>query len=300
MHDRCRSGAKPLGWHDFGRILRQFDRTRETTMSRLPVRPGSAASEKAPAYATSIVEQIQRGQELVQRLERGGEEAADEYSRWRDCNKRLLELVLAANKESEQQLRTIYRRLCQRRRPHGSEFADELKAEMREIESVAGQLGLADAVAASEPSAGRKVLVVYGRNEEVKEKVARFLMQLGLEPILLDEQAAQGRTLIEKLEAHSSVAFAVVLLTGDDVGALASEPRALRPRARQNVVLELGFSAAKLTRERVCALYEEGVELPSDFRGVEYKLLDPAGAWKSKLAKELHEAGLRFDPIKVL
>ena len=92
----------------------------------------------------------------------------------------------------------------------------------------------------------------------------------------------------------------MVLLTGDDVGGPASEPRKLRPRARQNVIFELGFSIAKLNRERVCALYEEGVELPTDFHGVEYKPLDAAGAWKAKLARELHEAGLRFDPLRIL
>ena len=44
----------------------------------------------------------------------------------------------------------------------------------------------------------------------------------------------------------------------------------------------------------------EGVELPSDLHGVEYQPFDPAGAWKSKLARELHAAGVQFDPMKVL
>jgi len=50
----------------------------------------------------------------------------------------------------------------------------------------------------------------------------------------------------------------------------------------------------------VCALYQEGVELPSDIHGVEYTPLDPAGAWRAKLGRELYEAGFRFDPLKVL
>jgi predicted nucleotide-binding protein len=145
-----------------------------------------------------------------------------------------------------------------------------------------------------------RVLVVYGRNEEVREKVARFLMKLGLEPVLLEEQAAHGRTLIEKLEAQHPLAFAVVLLTGDDVGGIAAQSCTLRPRARQNVIFELGYAIARLGRERVCVLYEKGVELPSDFHGVEYKALDVAGAWKTKLARELYEAGLRFDPVDAL
>jgi len=175
-----------------------------------------------------------------------------------------------------------------------------LQAELRALEFLADRLMVTGAGKEPQSAADGKVLVVYGRNEETKEKVARFLMKLGLEPVLLDEQAAHGRTLIEKLEA-SPVDFAVVLLTGDDVGALrSSEPQRLRPRARQNVIFELGYSIAKLGREYVCALYEEQVELPSDFRGVEYKPLDSAGAWKSKLAKELLEAGFQFDPLNAL
>jgi len=60
----------------------------------------------------------------------------------------------------------------------------------------------------------------------------------------------------------------VALLTGT-TGRAAPGPRELRPRARQNVIFELGFSIANAGRERVCVLYEEGVELPSDFHGVE-------------------------------
>jgi len=134
----------------------------------------------------------------------------------------------------------------------------------------------------------------------VREEVARLLMKLGVEPILLDEQAAMGRTLIEKLEAQTDMSFAIVILTGDDLGSFPRESGAPRPRARQNVIFELGFSVGQLGRDRVCALYEEGVELPSDIHGVEYTVIDGAGAWRAKLARELHEAGFRFDPLKIL
>ena len=44
----------------------------------------------------------------------------------------------------------------------------------------------------------------------------------------------------------------------------------LRPRARQKVVLELGLFIGKLGRANVCALYSDGVEIPSDYHGVLY------------------------------
>jgi hypothetical protein len=51
----------------------------------------------------------------------------------------------------------------------------------------------------------RKVFVVHGHDEAAREKVARFLERLEFEPIILHEQASRGRTVIEKVEAHSGV-----------------------------------------------------------------------------------------------
>jgi predicted nucleotide-binding protein len=177
-----------------------------------------------------------------------------------------------------------------------------MEIDLRDLESVLQRLEApaCDSVPLDDLEPAGRVLIVHGRNHEVREQVARFLMKLELEPILLDEQAAQGRTLIEKLESQAGLSFAVVILTGDDVGALAADQDVLHARARQNVIFELGFAVGRLRRERVCALYEEMVELPSDLHGVEYTLIDAAGAWRAKLARELHEAGFRFDPLKVI
>jgi predicted nucleotide-binding protein len=141
----------------------------------------------------------------------------------------------------------------------------------------------------------RKVFVVHGHDNEAKETVARFIDRLGLVPIVLHEQANSGRTVIEKFETYSDVAFAVILLTPDDVGAPASEQKDLRQRARQNVIMELGYFLGKLGRSRVCALHKRGVEIPSDYQGVVYVELDTAGAWRTRLAQELVESKMRLD-----
>jgi predicted nucleotide-binding protein len=141
----------------------------------------------------------------------------------------------------------------------------------------------------------KKVFVVHGHDNEAKESVARFIERLRLSPIILHEQPNSGRTVIEKFEVFSDVGFAVVLLTPDDIGTSAAEPKNLKPRARQNVILELGYFMGKLSRFRVCALYKPGVEIPSDYQGVLYIELDPAGAWKQKLAQELVEANFSID-----
>ena len=133
----------------------------------------------------------------------------------------------------------------------------------------------------------RRVFVVHGHDHEAKESVARFLEKLGLLPIILHEGASAGRTAIEKFETYADdVAFSVVLLTPDDE---------LAPRARQNVVMELGYFIGKLGRMRVCALHAPGVELPSDYQGVRYVEMDPGGIWKAKLAQGLVEAQIPID-----
>jgi predicted nucleotide-binding protein len=144
----------------------------------------------------------------------------------------------------------------------------------------------------------RKVFVVHGRDEGPREAVARFLERLGFEPVILHEQANQGRTVIEKVEAHSDVGFAVVLLTPDDEGNLKGE--APQPRARQNVLLELGYFIGKLTRKRVCTLKVGELEIPSDWRGVVDEPYDANGAWKQTLARELKAVGYEIDWNKVM
>jgi len=141
----------------------------------------------------------------------------------------------------------------------------------------------------------RKVFIVHGHDDLLKESVARYLSKLDLEPIILHEQPNQGRTIIEKLEANVDVDFAVVLLTPDDIGYSKNEEDQKKNRARQNVVLELGLFIGILGRSRVCALYKGDIELPSDFQGVLYIHADEGGAWKLVLAKEIKQAGIQID-----
>jgi len=186
---------------------------------------------------------------------------------------------------------------------------ENLRAAATMLDSCIEQLELLSPAAASlrrpeEPiqqaEGGTLVFVVHGRDDGKKEMVARFIGKLGVEPIILHEQANLGRTLIEKFEAHANVSFAVVILTGDDFGGPKDHPELTQPRGRQNVVFELGYFVGRLGRKRVCTLYEEGVEIPSDFNGVVYVRLDAAGAWRTLLARELRAAGFAIDMNQAL
>jgi len=147
----------------------------------------------------------------------------------------------------------------------------------------------------------RRVFVVHGHDEGARETVARFLERLGFEPIVLHERASRGMTVIEKIEAHSDVGFAVVLMTADDVGRSAQDGNeALEPRARQNVLLELGYFLGRLGRDQVCALKRGEVEIPSDFAGVVWHPMDEGTGWKQSLGRELEAAGHEIDWNKVM
>lgn len=121
--------------------------------------------------------------------------------------------------------------------------------------------------------------MVHGHDDAARESVARFVEKLGLKVLILHEQPNRGQTIVEKLE----------------LGAAAAHRDQLVPRARQNVIYELGFFCGALGRSRVCALYKKGVELPSDMAGIAYVPLDEGGAWKLLLAKELKAAGMDVD-----
>jgi predicted nucleotide-binding protein len=142
------------------------------------------------------------------------------------------------------------------------------------------------------------VFVVHG-HDAARGEVARFIEKLGFEAIILHERPNKGRTLITKFrEEADGVGFAVVLMTPDDLGKSASAAD-LNPRARQNVVFELGFFIGKLGPERVAALVKGNVEKPSDFEGVVYISLDSA-VWQSQLGQELQVAGYDIDWNKVM
>jgi hypothetical protein len=71
-------------------------------------------------------------------------------------------------------------------------------------------------------SAGNKIFIVHGRDDNSREQLELILRRLGLEPFILQVTGGGGDTLIEALErmigktAQSS--FGIVLATPDDMG----------------------------------------------------------------------------------
>lgn len=159
--------------------------------------------------------------------------------------------------------------------------------------------GSASQSSGSKPST---IFVVHGRTEAPRLEVQNLLLRATPHPpVVLMEQPNQGGTIIEKLEEHlgETAGFAVVIITGDDEGRLVGTAE-LQPRARQNVILELGYAMGRIGRRNVTILYEENVELPSDISGVAYYTLDSHGGWQRRLLGDLKAAGFEVNADALL
>lgn len=160
-------------------------------------------------------------------------------------------------------------------------------------------IALAQPEEKAKETSSNNIFIVHGHDERTKIDIARTIEKLGLNPIILHEQPNEGRTIIEKFEMHSNVNFAIVLMTCDDFGKPKNSTDE-KYRARQNVILEMGYFIGKLGRSRVFPLYENGVELPSDLYGLLYVPLDERGNWKFALVKELRAVGYEVDANNIL
>lgn len=155
-----------------------------------------------------------------------------------------------------------------------------------------------------------KVFLVHGHNNLMLETVARTIQQLHLSPIILREEEDFGKTIIEKFELNASEAnFAVILLSADDLGVSKKDierenkekgfKAQYQPRARQNVIYEMGYFSGRLDRKHVFLLVEDGVEKPGDLDGIIYTSFS-ATDWKFKLVKRLKSCGYKVSADDIL
>ena len=137
----------------------------------------------------------------------------------------------------------------------------------------------------------KKVFIVHGHDETLKQKVARLLERQNIKAIILNETPNLGRTIIEKIEAYArDVDAAICLFTADDEMADGSK------RARQNVVFETGYFCGKIGRKNTIIVAESDVINLSDLDGVVYLSKDK---WEVNVLKELREIGYKIDMNKL-
>ncbi len=258
----------------------------------------------------SLDERIEIGQQMLDRpvnSAQGIDELKNDFRTWHDYNERLLQRLFTTTALADEYMPVMFMSGGSpdpQRRLQSVRY--DIEHQKQKLVSIANRLDLYDEPSRVGSEAGRTstmprgqtVFVVHGHDDVRKLEVAHFIERVtGRRPTILHEQSNRGRTVIEKLEDHAAEAgFAVVLLTGDDVGGV--DKVSLRPRARQNVVMELGLFMGLLGRSGVVAPCEEGVERPSDIDGVLY--LSFAEDWQLKLAQEMKAAKINLDLNKSL
>jgi len=273
--------------------------------------PDALITDKA-TFTSTLLDRIEKGKEIINVSVTNTEELKKneaDYYRWDNYNS---EYLKQSFNNEQSQYKKEYDNVNYYSNMFGgpSSPAEELKQLKKDIGKKVEYLEqlvekiplLKSAVEAKQPvkvqtalgKINNNIFIVHGHNTSVQLNVARTIEKLGLTPIILHEQANAGKTLIEKFESNSNVGFAIVLLTDDDEGKSKTEID-LKSRARQNVVLELGYFIGKLNRDKVLPLYSEGVELPSDIHGLLYVPLDKAETWKFALVRELKAAGYSVD-----
>lgn len=279
-----------------------------------PPEPALYLTEPREEAASKLVERIDRGNELKRRPISNlqmHEEVEQSYWTWSEYNEEMLRRMFTSPKIAEEYSPSIgVFAVGGQRVLHEEikELHDSIEGKIRRLASIKERLELipvAPGIGGGQraprsvvTTSTNEVFVVHGHDDATREAVARFVAKLDLTPIILHEQASQGRTIVKNLEHHGGVAYAIVLLTPDDVGG--KNAQELQPRARQNVVRELGYFLGRLGRDRVCGLHRGELELPSDYMGVVYIPFDAGGGWRLQLAKELKAAGFAVDMNKAL
>jgi len=157
-----------------------------------------------------------------------------------------------------------------------------------------------------ETAHSKKVFVVHGHDSTAREQLELILHKLGLNPFVLQNTAGEGLTIIEALEKeicsnNNAARFGIVLLTPDDMGysksAGASETQ---PRARQNVVLEMGMLISALGRSKVAILKKGHLDVPSDAQGILYiPFNEHVKETVPKLVDRLRAAGFVMNPENI-
>ena len=144
-----------------------------------------------------------------------------------------------------------------------------------------------------------KIFVVHGHDTGALEQLELILRRLGLDPFILQNNDGESKTLIEALEQkiYKEAAFGIVLLTPDDFGYPKNKTDEDRqPRARQNVILELGMVMASLGRERMALLKKGALEVPTDVGGIIYiEFNEHVKEVAVKLATRMKGAGIEID-----
>jgi len=149
----------------------------------------------------------------------------------------------------------------------------------------------------------RRIIVVSGTDEIMKQTITGALRKLGLVAIVMSEEPCQGKKIVERFADYADVGFALVLLSPDIYVYPKGEEATKRERVpKQDVTLMFGFLLGKLGKDKVLAFYRESPNFafPIEFEGFKFTALDDRNSWKLALIRELTNCGYTVDAERLL
>lgn len=103
-----------------------------------------------------------------------------------------------------------------------------------------------------------KAFIVHGGETDARKKLERFLLGLGVQPLIIEEEPKEGRSVDQQVEHYSKMADCAILLgTADD-----KELKDGKLYPRRNDFIEIGRFLEKFPM-RIIYLQEEGASFPS-------------------------------------
>ncbi len=134
-----------------------------------------------------------------------------------------------------------------------------------------------------------KVFIAHGGDSPALSKLKNFLEALGVEPVVVEEQPSEGRSVAENVDWYSRQAdCAVILATKGDVD---GKTGGFIPRG--NVLMEIG-KLQELLKDRIVYLVQAGTKLPTNISEKVRVRFSPQSMDDSfiKIAKELKKFGI--------
>ena len=144
----------------------------------------------------------------------------------------------------------------------------------------------------------RRIIVVSGTDEVMKQTITGALRKLGLAAIVMSEEPSQGKKIVDCFADYADVGFALVLLSPDVYVYPRGEEATKRERIpKQDVTLMFGFLLGKLGADKVLGFYREcpNFAFPIEFEGVKFIALDDRDSWKLALIREFINCGYTVD-----
>src|SRR5579863_10416475 len=180
---------------------------------------------------TEIAGRIESAQDILARQINSWDELSQlerDFATWDEFNVEMLRTRFSTEEVADRYRRASFGGSVRDPARQEVNIRKSFDEQVRKLESISGTMSfyenvfdkMSDAMSSNGPC-GDKIFIVHGHDGNVKSEVADFIQRTsGTRPVILHEQLSHGSsTIIEKFEENAAEAgFAIILLTGDDVG----------------------------------------------------------------------------------